>query len=322
MHQNLGHGAPRGQHAPFPNNWCVRDTSIESRNRTSICDPLYRGEGFLVVGGLLAYLASIVRHTPWHTFLAALICSVLTACSVNRVPATNAYLRAYESASENLMQQVQQLPRLIAPRRPYLPTSPTWEERRGNVLARRNYPDALARYFGALSQRCQALSRLYGQAQGQFAALNGAGVDTDAVRLVALRVTTIGQRRKEFVELDRLCQLRRDALLRGQSDEVLDSLVLGIGQGVVDGAAGGPETAILGGLIGAVKSLLGEASKSQVEQDSIREQAEKLNASVADLSLSIVEFKTQRAALMAQLPARYPGPDWSFLASKRAATQP
>jgi len=249
--------------------------------------------------------------------MVTLLFGALSGCSSNKGPATNSYLRAYVSASQNLTEQIRQLPRLIGPRRPYLPPSPTREERRDYSLARRSYPAVLARYFGVLSQHCQALSQLYGQAQDRFAGLNGAGVDPEAVQLVALRVTTIGQRREVFVELDRLCQLRRDAQLRGVSNDALDAVVLGAAQGAIDGAAGGPETAALGGLIGGVKALLGEASKSQTEQDSIHKQAEKLNAAVTDLSRSVVEFQTRHAALVAQLFARYPNQDWGFLAPKQ-----
>jgi hypothetical protein len=114
--------------------------------------------------------------------------------------------------------------------------------------------------------------------------LNGAGVDPDAVQSLALRVTTIGQRREAFVELDR----RRDGLLRGMGNDALDAVVLGAAQDAIDGAAGGPETAALRGLIGGVKALFSEASKSQSEQESIHKQAEKLNPAVTELSRSVV----------------------------------
>jgi hypothetical protein len=81
----------------------------------------------------------------------------------------------------------------------------------------------------------------------------------------------------------------------------------------MDEAAGGPEAAAVGALIGGVKALFDTVAKSFAEQDSIRQQTERLNVSATNLSRAMVEFQTQHAMLLVQLPARYPSQDWSFL---------
>jgi hypothetical protein len=153
-----------------------------------------------------------------------------------------------------------------------------------------------------------------------MATINAAGVDPMAIRLVSFRERTIGQRRELFVEIGRLAELRRSALLRGQSADDSDKIMTNIFEGAAKGAAVGPEAAIIGGIIGWLQGLGSVAEKRQQEKDAIGDQLAKLTATATQLQRDIIEYQTEHAQVITNLQAKYSDQDWNFMIPKEAAS--
>jgi hypothetical protein len=187
------------------------------------------------------------------------------------------------------------------------------------VLRRKNYPAALAQYYNAFIERGHVLENLYGKTLTQIAALNGGGVDTSAVAMVAVRERTIGDRRELFVEMGRLAALGRQRL----ADDSFGNLVTDIVGAAVKAFAITGDTTGTTELMGAAKGLAGFASKGHADAEALSAQAGKVADAIDQLQRTVFEYQTAYAQLLTTVQAKYPDQDWGFMAPKQpvSATQ-
>src|ERR1022692_2145808 len=212
--------------------------------------------------------AQAVRSTRWPLASCALTCGLLAACSPNKGPATSAYLREFESASGSLAGQIRDLPRIAPPSRPFLPVGASPEQQRVYDGTMRIYPLFVNQYYGAVMERCQAISQLCSQTLDHIGSMNAAGADPDAVQLMTLGVQAIDQQRDFFAELRRLADLNRTALVRRKSVDSLDEVLSGVFDSAIGGNAGAAAT--------GPKEAAGALSKRQGHPYGIGEQVARL----------------------------------------------
>lgn len=260
-----------------------------------------------------------MRPTPRPLLSCALICGLLAGCSASKGPATSAYLREFESDCAGAAGQVRGLPGIPPPSRPSLPPNPTDEEQRVFDGTMRIYPLFVNQYYGAIMERCQALSQISGQAQDRIAAMNAAGVDPAAALLAAHRGQVFGQWREFFTELRRLADLNRTALVRRKSVDDLDVMLSGVFSSAIAGSAdGGNEDAAAAAAKG-LKAVAGAASGRQGEQYGIGDQVARVAELAAQLQGDAAACLSEHAGLAKDLQARYPDQDWGMLQAKQAA---
>jgi hypothetical protein len=252
--------------------------------------------------------AQAVRSTRWPLASCAFTCGLLAACSPNKGPATNAYLREYESASGSLAGQVRALPKIAPPSKPFLPVDASPEQQRVYNGTMRIYPLFVNQYYGAVMERCQAISQLCSQTLDHIGSMNAAGADPDAVQLMTLGVQAIDLQRDFFVELRRLADLNRTALVRRKSVDGLDEILSGVFGAAIEGDA-----AASGAVVEGLKEAAGAFSKRQAEPYGIGEQVAHVAERAAQLQGGTAAYKAGHAQLAAGLKSKYPDQDWGML---------
>ena len=255
--------------------------------------------------------AQAVRSTRWPLASCALTCGLLAACSPNKGPATSAYLREFESASGSLAGQIRDLPRIAPPSRPFLPVGASPEQQRVYDGTMRIYPLFVNQYYGAVMERCQAISQLCSQTLDHIGSMNAAGADPDAVQLMTLGVQAIDQQRDFFAELRRLADLNRTALVRRKSVDSLDEVLSGVFDSAIGGNAGAAATGL--------KEAAGAFSKRQAEPYGIGEQVARVAERAAQLQRDTAAYQADSAQLTAGLQAKYPGQDLGMTQPKQGA---
>jgi len=241
----------------------------------------------------------------------------LAGCSANKGPATSAYIREFESVAAGLAGQIRGLPGIPPPSRPSLPPNPSEDQQRVFDGTTRIYPLFVNQYYGAVMERCQALSRLFGQAQDKIGAISAAGVDPAAALLAAHRGQVFGQWRDFFTELRRLADLNRTALVRRKSVDELDDMLSGVFGSAVAGSAGGAgESTAAGAVAGGLKEVAGAASRRQGEQYGIGDQVARVEEGAAQLQRDSAACQSEHDELAKSLKARYPDQDWGMLQPK------
>jgi hypothetical protein len=264
-----------------------------------------------------------VSHTPWPLTPSLLLGAILAGCAQNKGPATAAYVREFESAASGLAAQIGALPRVTPPAKPALAANPTAEEQRIYAGMEKIYPLFVNQYYGAVYERCQALAQLCGQAQERIGAIKADGVDSAAVRLATVVQQAMGSKREFYAELGRLAALDRDALKRRHSTDAVDDFLLGIMDGSLDRLANcGDDDSVVAGVVGRLKEAADAASKRPDDKDAVVEQVAREAAAAAELQRGMVECRTERARLAADLRARYPDQDWSALTAGMNSARP
>jgi hypothetical protein len=265
-----------------------------------------------------------VSHTPWPLLSCILIGGAMAGCSANKGPATGAYIRDCESACAGIPGQVRDMPKLPAPAKPSLPPNPTDEELRINNGMVKIYPLFVNQFYGAVFERCQALSQLYGQARDGLAAVKVDGVDSAAVQTMTLRQQAMGQRREVFAALGHLAAVSRDSLKRRHSADGLDDELAALMAASVDKLAGAGEfdAAAAGTLLDQLGAASGEASMREAGKDGVADEITRVNSAVAELKRDIAQSGSERSKLAADLKARYPGEDWGALQPVAASGKP
>ncbi len=255
-----------------------------------------------------------VSHTPWPRISCLLLGGVLAGCAQNRGPATGAYVREFESAASALSGQIRELPRVAPPAKPTLPANPTPEEQRIYDGMDRIYPLFVNQYYGSVYERCQTLAQLCGQAQDRIAAIKTDGVDSAAVQLATVAGQAMGNKRAFFVELGRLAALNRDALKRRRTTDAVDDFLQAIMDGSLDRLANcGDDDRVAAGVVSRLKEAADAAAKRQEDTDAVVDQVARGTAAAAELERGMVECRSGRAKLAADLKAKYPGQDWTAL---------
>jgi hypothetical protein len=242
-----------------------------------------------------------------------LFCALLLGCAPDKGPPTSAYLRSYEQISSDLATQLQQLPKLVAPRPPEVPLNSTPEQRRAVIAARREYPTDVIRYLNGLIERCVKLSALYGEAQGKWVDLNGSDADPDAVHLAVIREKTSAQRREFYLEMGRLAELDRDSLLHRQSADELDAILTAAFDAALNGKIFGPDGTMMGGFVGLLSGAPGAVTKRHVEKETIDDEIKQLGTTATELEHDIVAYRDAHARVFTDIKARYTNQDWSFM---------
>ena len=252
-----------------------------------------------------------MRSTRWPLASCALAIGLLAACSQNKGPATNAYVRKCESLSEALAVQVRDLPRLAPPARPALQQNPTPEEQRVFDGMTRLYPLYVNQYFGAVMERCHAVSELCSQALDRIGVMDAAGIDPAGVQLMTLHVQLMDQQRQFFVELRRLADLDQSALVRRRSVDGADELLSGVFSSAMGAGAGVVgDAAAAGAVAGELKDAAGAVSKRKSEAYSVGDQVSKVAELAGRLQRDTAAFGVERARLAAGLRSKYPEQDW------------
>jgi len=178
----------------------------------------------------------------------------------------------------------------------------------------RIYPLFVNQYYGAVMERCRAISKLCSQTEDRIGAMNAAGADPDSVRLVTLSVQEIDHRREFFEEVRRLADLDRTSLVRRQSVDDSDDLLSAMFSAVIGGGAGGwDESASVGAVVGGMKEVAGAVSGRQAEQYGIGDQVARVSEAAARLQGELKAFQSERARLASSLQSRYPGQDWGMM---------
>ena len=244
---------------------------------------------------------------------AAVCCCLFAACSRNAGRETNAYLRAHDQIMAGLAKQLGGLPAVEIPTRPTLPPFPTPEERRSFAEGSRGYAAAVARYFEAFATRAQSVSGLLEQTQGRLAALKPSRVDIDAIRFVHLHEDTMGERREALLELARLAEMRRIAVIQRQGAEELDELLASAFDGALAGMAAGRSGSIPARLTGALDAAGRIAAKDQAVRDAIGGQLTRATVAVAEFRRDAIQLEATCAQLATNLQGKYPGQDWTFM---------
>ena len=263
--------------------------------------------GFCVGSGTRIGHAQAVRSTRWPVASCALTFGLLVACSQNKGPATNAYLREFESAAGSLAGQIRDLPKIAPPSRPFLPVNASPEQQRVYDGTMRIYPLFVNQYYGAVLERCQAISQLCSQTLDHIGSMNAAGADPDGVQLMTLGVQAIDQQRDFFVELRRLADLNRTALVHRKSVDNLDEILSGVFNSAIDGNA-----AAAGAVASGLKEAAGAASKREAEPFGVGEQVARVAERAAQMQGGTAAYQAGRAKLGAGLRSRYPDQDWTM----------
>jgi hypothetical protein len=173
-------------------------------------------------------------------------------------------------------------------------------------LAKRQYPQEFESYYAKLIAHFKRLSDSFDQVQMQMGSLNAAGVDPEAVHLVATEEKLIGDMRLVLLEASGLCDRRRNAMIRaGQASFFEDICVPAI-----EGAASKGE---IGAILGAFHGLAKVAGRNADERQQILEQLSRLRDSVAAAQRDEISFQTEKSQILASLTSKYPSQDWSFL---------
>jgi len=263
-----------------------------------------------------------VRSTRWPLASCALICGLLAACSQNKGPATNAYLRDCEAFSAKLAGQIRDLPKIEAPSRPVLSAVPTEDQQRVFEGMTRIYPLYANQYYAAVMERCRAVSQLYSQALDGIGSLNAAGVDPAGVQVMTLQVQLLDQQRDFFGEVRSLADLNQTALVHRKTVDRLDDMLVKVfNSAIAGGAGGGPEDAA-GAVAAGLKEVAGAVSLRQAEPFGIGAQVARVSEHAAQLQHDAAAYQAERARLAADLKARFPNQDWGVIQAKQGPAGP
>ena len=252
--------------------------------------------------------ARAVRSTRWPLASCALAFGLLAACSQNKGPATNAYIRDYVSAATGLAGQIRDLPKIAPPSRPFLPVDATPEQQRVYDGTMRIYPLFVNQYYGAVMDRCQAISQLCDQVLDHIGSLNAAGADADAVKLMTLGVQAIDAQRDFFAELRRLADLDRTSLVRRKSVDDADEVLAGVFSSAIGGGASAP-----GEIAAGLKEAAGAISKRQAEPYGVGEQIARVAEKAAQVQGAAAAYQAEHDRQASSLRSRYPDQDWTML---------
>lgn len=258
-----------------------------------------------------------VRSTRWPLASCALVCGLLAACSQNKGPATNAYLRDCEAFSTKLAGEIGDLKRIEAPSRPVLPPSPTEDQRRVFEGMTRIYPLYVNQYYGAVTERCRALSQLYSQALDGIGSLNAAGVDPEGVQAMTLQVQLLDQQRDFFAEVRSLADLNQTALVHRKTVDRVDEMLVRVFNSAIGGAAGGGQEDAAGAVAAGLKEVAGAVSAREAEPFGIGAQVARVAERAAQLQHDAAANQAEKARLTAGFKAKFPGQDWSMLQPKQ-----
>lgn len=171
---------------------------------------------------------------------------------------------------------------------------------------------AFLAYWEAARQRADDLATVYGNAQGELSVLDSFGVDRSAERMVTLELEAIAQRRAVLLEIDRLCDLRREGTEAGLGGGSVDSALARAAQAALASSGAGPGEPIPQ-LLAAAKDLALVSGKRLGRDSGVHRHALRLESMALDLSREVTAFRRQYSSLVPRLPSRYPGQDWSFL---------
>jgi hypothetical protein len=263
-----------------------------------------------------------VRSTRWPLASCALLCGLLAACSQNKGPATNAYLRECESFSAKLAGQIRDLPKIEPPSRPALPASPTEDQRRVYEGMTRIYPLYVNQYYAAVMERCRAVSQLYSQALDGIGSLNAAGVDPAGVQVMTLQVQLLDQERDFFGEVRSLADLNQTALVHRKAVDRLDEMLVRLFGSAIGGGPGGGRDDAAAAVAAGLKEVAGAVSMRQGEPFGIGAQVARVAEHAAKLQHDTAAYQAERARLWGDLKARFPDQDWGAIQPKQGQAGP
>ena len=141
-------------------------------------------------------------------------CLAVAGCAERHGPPTQAYLKAERNLLKTYSANQGPGEPIFAPQKPILPRPATRDQYRAFILAKRQYPQEFESYYAKLIAHFKRLSDSFDQVQMQMGSLNAAGVDPEAVHLVATEEKLIGDMRLVLLEASGLCDRRRNAMIR------------------------------------------------------------------------------------------------------------
>lgn len=257
-----------------------------------------------------------VHSTRRLLALCILVGGLWAACSHNNGPATNAYLKQSESIVSGLADQLRQFQRIAPPSRPVLPPNPTDDQQRVYDGMVRIYPLYINQYYAAAIKRYQAVSDAYNQALEQIGALDASGADPLGVQYVNLRVQLLTEQRDFFTGLHSLADHSQTALVRRESADPADDLVVRVLSKATGTGADGEVIAEPVAAVAGLKDAAAAVAKRPPEPFGIGDEIAKLIDQAGQLQRDGANFQTEGAKLAASIRAKFPVQDWGMLQQK------
>jgi hypothetical protein len=232
---------------------------------------------------------------------------MVAGCSQNHGLATRTYLKTEHDLVATFFADNGRDPKIIAPSKPTLPRPATKAEFRQYTAARAQYPHELVLYYSNVIARLNRQSNALGQVQAQMGTINAAGVDPDAVHVIATEQALLGDGRLVLLEASKIYEERRAALVRGAQSNFFDDIC-------VPAAVHAAETmSVAGAFWGAFEGLANVAGRSKQERQQIEELTDRFRESQTVTQRDAIALQTERSQILASLSSKYPGQDWNFL---------
>lgn len=224
------------------------------------------------------------------------------SCARDRGPATAAYLRAEHGIVEGYAAAGQSDFHAAAPSRPVPPSGGSASD----AEARRLYSDQLTFYYSVLIERLGRESKALSELRDRMGAIDPAGADPDAVRLIGDEQGVFAAGEAMIREVSLVYNRKRAALVQFEPPNALDDRCIAGVEAMRRGTAG-TEAYWTGAAWDEFKALADTAGLDPADRALIGEQTAQFRESQAAARRAAALFQSERSRIMESLSAKYFG---------------
>jgi hypothetical protein len=235
----------------------------------------------------------------------AAVALVAAGCARDRGPATAAYLRAEHDLVEGLAAAGGPEFPGVEPRKPVPPSGAAASD----AGARRLYSDQLTFYYSVLIDRLGRESRALSGLRDRMGAVDPAGADPDAVRLVEDQEGVFAAGEAMIREVSLLYNRKRAALVQFEPPNALDERCIAAVEARRGGKTGAAGTAgyWTGAACDEFTELTDTAGLDAAARALVDGQTARFRDSQAAARRAAALFQAEQSRIMDSLSARYPG---------------